>query len=233
MLRSSVIKNKLGTNIHETPGRNRTRIGRIGRIKADFISKIIRLYPPDPCNPRSISFPVFQLCDYHRLLPGAACLIFIACSLACEQAPSMRANNAGAPLPVAENAERLTPVERELRDMETANFKIIYVIKRRDGGVFDKEDKRYLSDNKPADVNRFILTDDEKAFVAGSNFPFSLESLEALQKRFIVEDHSKPLAQTEVRANDNANANTNANAGVKANTNINANTNVITNRRKQ
>lgn len=158
-----------------------------------------------------------------------ACLIFIAfCAVSCEQAPSMRANTDATPLPAAEPSEKLTGVEREIRDMETANFKIIYVFKRKDGGVFNREDKKYLSDNKPVDTNRFILTDDEKAFVAGSNYPFSLENIEALQKRFIVEDYSKPMTQVDVsiNANVNASANTGASANAKANANANANVNM-------
>jgi hypothetical protein len=121
----------------------------------------------------------------------------------------MLTNNANAtPLPTAENTEKLTPIQREIRDMETANFKIIYVFKRRDGGVFDKEDKKFLSANK-GDTNRFILTEDEKAYVAGSNYPLLLENLEALQKRFIVEDYSKPGAPTPININAN-----NTNLGV-------------------
>jgi hypothetical protein len=123
---------------------------------------------------------------------------------ACESAPSMRANTA-TPLPEAQ--EKLTSLQTEVRDMENANFQFIYVFKRKDAGVFDKEDKQYLRANKPADVNRFVLTSDEKAFVAGSNYPFSQENLEALQKRFTVENFSKPIAQVNVSANENTNAN--------------------------
>jgi hypothetical protein len=150
----------------------------------------------------------------NKLFFTAAFLIVSALVFSsCEQAPSMRANNAAAtPLPTAENTEKLTSIQREIRDMETANFKIVLVFKRKDGGVFDKEDKKYLSAHK-GETNRFILTDDEKAFVAGSNYPFSLDNLEALQKRFIVEDHSKPITQVDVETN--ANANSTADTNVK------------------
>lgn len=141
----------------------------------------------------------------HDKLKNNFPFVFLLCVLilsgsACEPAPSMMENKAATPLPAAENTEKLTPVQREVRDMETANFTIIYVFKRRDGGVFDKEDKNYLSANK-SDANRFILTDDEKAFVAGSNYPFLLEHLEALRKRFVVEDYSKPGAPTPIPSN--------------------------------
>ncbi|HEY0429118.1 MAG TPA: hypothetical protein VGC76_15160 [Pyrinomonadaceae bacterium] len=152
----------------------------------------------------------------NKIFLGGAFLIFIALGAACEKAPSMMENRA-TPLPTSETAEKLTSLQREIRDMETANFTTIYVFKRKDGGVFDKEDKKYLSANKPADANRFVLTDDEKAFVAGSNYPFSTENLDNLQKRFVVEDYSKPLVQVNVSVNGNANVKANVNTNAKAN----------------
>lgn len=113
---------------------------------------------------------------------------------ACEPAPSMMEKSA-TPLPIVESTEKLTSLQREIRDMETANFSVIFVFKRKDGGIFDKEDKKYLSANKPVDANRFISTDDEKAFVAGSNYKFPTGNLDALRKRFVVEDYSKPREQ--------------------------------------
>jgi hypothetical protein len=125
-------------------------------------------------------------------------MLFVA---ACEPAPSMMENRTVTPLPVKESEEKLTSLEREIRDADS--FSVILVFKRKDGGVFTGEDKKYLSANKPANINRAILTDDEKAVVIGSNFLFPPEKLEALRKRFVVEDHSKPVEtpQTNQAAN--------------------------------
>lgn len=127
----------------------------------------------------------------NKLFFSGAFLISCLFAAACEPAPSMLENRAATPLPVKESEEKLTSLEREIRDAES--FLIILVFKRKDGGVFTGDDKKYLSANKPANINRAILTDDEKAVVVGSNFLFPPENLEALRKRFVVEDHSKPV----------------------------------------
>lgn len=132
------------------------------------------------------------------------CLAFAALfNFACEANPSMVAN-LDSPTPSATQTENnLTSLEREIRDMKTVDFQFIYVFKRKDGGVFDAEDKQYLRANRPAEANRFILTDDEKAIVAGSQFRFSPENLEMLQKRFVMEDYSKPVAPKQPENNTN------------------------------
>ena len=102
-----------------------------------------------------------------------------------------------------EPKENLTDLQREVKAMETADFKIIFVFKRKDGGAFEKEDRDYLRANRPPDVNRWIATDDKTAFIAGSNYEFPLANLELLRKRFIVEDFSKPIEIITVETNTN------------------------------
>lgn len=124
---------------------------------------------------------------------------------ACEPAPSMVNKITPTPTPaVSESTENISDVQREIKDMQEAGFDIIYVLKRKDGGIFDKEDKQYIKANTP-DINRRVLTDDEKVFIAGSNYTFTLENVEALQKRFIFEDYSKPGVPQPSPANSNAN----------------------------
>lgn len=107
-----------------------------------------------------------------------------------------------------------TSFEQDLRDMQAANFDYILVFRRRDGGTFDKDDRKYLRENTPPETNRFILSDDDKAYIAGSGFGFAPEQMEALRNRFIVEDYTKP----EIREAANKPANTETNTG---NTNSN------------
>ena len=125
------------------------------------------------------------------------CVIFIsACGIV-----SFSPENKNSATP--EPKENLTEIQREIKAMETADFEYIFVFKRKDGGAFDTEDRDYLRTNRPSDVNRWIATDDKKAFVAGSNFIFRAENLELLRNRFIVEDYSKP--KTEQPAANNVN----------------------------
>lgn len=74
-------------------------------------------------------------------------------------------------------------------------YPYIFVLRRKDGGKFDSADKKYVKDFSPGETNRFVLTDEERVVIAGSNFPFSPKSLEALRLRFEVEDYSEAKAE--------------------------------------
>ncbi|HEX8636795.1 MAG TPA: hypothetical protein VF692_01935 [Pyrinomonadaceae bacterium] len=82
--------------------------------------------------------------------------------------------------------------ERDLETMRTANFDYIYVFRRKDGAPLDADDKKYVKLNSPVETNRFILSDEEKAVVAGSKYKFAEQNLMALRDRFNIEDFSKP-----------------------------------------
>ncbi|MGI8639147.1 MAG: hypothetical protein ACR2MG_04265 [Pyrinomonadaceae bacterium] len=80
--------------------------------------------------------------------------------------------------------------ESDLETMRTAGFDYIFVFRRKDGGVLDGEDKKYLKANSPPVTNRFILSDGDKAAIAGSSYEFPPGNLETLRMRFNVEDYS-------------------------------------------
>lgn len=98
-----------------------------------------------------------------------------------------------APLP-----NEATPISNEPRDdfedrlksVQTGGFQFVYAFRRKDGGVFVSEDKRYLKENSPGDTNQWVLTSDERAAIAGSNYLFTPENLDNLKKRFEVKDYS-------------------------------------------
>lgn len=117
-------------------------------------------------------------------------LIAAVFNAACE-APSLKKVNRVESTP--ENKQ--TAFERDLQSMKTANFEYIFVFRRKDGGVFDSEDKKFLRANSPPATNRFISTDDEKAFIAGSKYKFTPENMEVLRQRFSVEDYSEPKTE--------------------------------------
>jgi hypothetical protein len=119
------------------------------------------------------------------------------------------------PTPLATAETQKTSFEQDLKDMQAANFDYIFVFRRKDGGVFDSDDRKYLRQNTPPETNRWTSTDDGKAFIAGSGFAFSPQNMEALRNRFIVEDYSKPEIKEVANNTANANANTNANKTVK------------------
>jgi hypothetical protein len=119
------------------------------------------------------------------------------------------------PTPLATAETQKTSFEQDLKDMQAANFDYIFVFRRKDGGVFDNDDRKYLRRNTPPETNRFWLSDNDKAYIAGSGFAFTPEQMEALRNRFIVEDYSKPEVKEAANNATNANANTNANKTVK------------------
>jgi hypothetical protein len=109
-------------------------------------------------------------------------------SFACADERILKSNkNAATPIS-SENSK--TSFESDLETMKTANFEFIYVFRRRDGGAFDAEDRKYLINNKPPQINRFVLTGESKAFIAGSKYRFPEENLKNIKMRFDVEDLS-------------------------------------------
>ncbi len=155
---------------------------------------------------QSSKFKIEAICKLHLNFSQVVCfsLIFlIVPNFACVNQSLLKGNkNVGAI--VEEN--KVSYYERDLQTMKTANFNYIFAFRRKDGGTFDSEDKKYLRANTPAGTNRFVSTDEGRAFIAGSTFVFSPENLEALRSRFLVEDYSKPEAELQ-----NANQNTNSN----------------------
>jgi hypothetical protein len=86
--------------------------------------------------------------------------------------------------------------EHDLTAMRNADLSFIYVFRRRDGGVMDPDDKRFIGQNTPSEMNRRALTDEGKAVMIGSNFRLPDENLNAFKARFAFEDYSKPDAET-------------------------------------
>ncbi len=100
-------------------------------------------------------------------------------------------------------------LEDDLQTMRNADFDFVYVFRRRDGGMLDGEDKKYLRANSPAATNRFILTDGNRAVIAGSSYRFEPQNLDSLRERFSIENFSKPDAQDLNSQNKDAPKNTN------------------------
>ena len=94
--------------------------------------------------------------------------------------------------------------------MRNVDFDFIYVFRRKDGGVFDAEDKKYLKANSPIFTNRFVLSEENKAAIAGSSYKFESQNLEKLQERFVIENFSKPESQDSNSENKDAPNNSNS-----------------------
>ncbi|HYP00341.1 MAG TPA: hypothetical protein VER76_09150 [Pyrinomonadaceae bacterium] len=80
--------------------------------------------------------------------------------------------------------------ERDLASVQRNNFQKVYVITRPDGGQLNADDKAYLKTNMPIETTMRILTDEDRRLIVGTNFDFKPEHLDALNKRFRVEDYT-------------------------------------------
>jgi len=117
--------------------------------------------------------------------------------------------------------------ESALGSVQRSGFSYIFVIRRKDGGQFTKEDKTYVRENSPAVTNQFVLTDEDRVVIAGSNYPFPPENLEILRKVFNVEDLSP---QKDDNVNGSTNGAGNANSNLQNNVNSNSKTNTVANK---
>lgn len=119
------------------------------------------------------------------LMTGIA-LILTGCG------PDERILRSGNTEPSASNIERRAPnIADDIEAMRTADFEFIYVLRRKDGGVIDAEDKGVIRVNT-TDANRRVSAEDGKAFLIGSNTKLPAKNMMALYERFAVENYSKP-----------------------------------------
>jgi hypothetical protein len=85
-----------------------------------------------------------------------------------------------------------TDLERQLQYVRDGQFAHIYVFSRKDGGAFDKDDVAYLTANSPVGekTNMRVKTEDGRRVVVGTNFEYTQENFDTLNKRFNIEDYT-------------------------------------------
>ncbi|MEP6704410.1 MAG: hypothetical protein ABJB34_06365 [Acidobacteriota bacterium] len=81
--------------------------------------------------------------------------------------------------------------DQDLNAMRTADFKFIIVFRRKDGHALDATDKELIGKNA-SQANRRRLSDEGRAVIIGSNFPFVTGAFQDLNERFKMENYSKP-----------------------------------------
>lgn len=139
----------------------------------------------------------------NRLFSGFLLIIVAFFSIACQPNAAIleSSKNATAVRANSQTEPAARSLERDLETMRTANFDFIYVMRRKDGAPLDGDDKKFVKLNSPVETNRFILSDEEKAVIAGSKYKFAEQNLMALRDRFNVEDFSKPQPAAAENAN--------------------------------
>ena len=103
-----------------------------------------------------------------------------------------RANQTGADSQSATSTPSASPkteFEEKLDWVRKGQYTYVWVFSRKDSKPIDKEDAAYLRENAPQVVD-WVLTDDGKKAIAGTNFDLAEGNLPLLQKRFNAEDYT-------------------------------------------
>jgi hypothetical protein len=88
-------------------------------------------------------------------------------------------------------SRQLTEFERDMVTVKNGGFTHVYVFTRKDGQSLQADDKAFLKQHPPDDVNSmWLLTDREHRVILGTNVDFTPENLGALTKRFTAEDYT-------------------------------------------
>src|ERR1041384_4479346 len=117
-------------------------------------------------------------------------LIFVLILGACGgSAPATSNTTTPAATPAGPSPSPLSDFEEALRFVRNGQYTYIYVFSRKDGKPLQAEDSDYLKTNAPQLVDK-TATKDRTKVVGGTNFNLEQGNMEALKKRFVVEDYS-------------------------------------------
>lgn len=83
----------------------------------------------------------------------------------------------------------LTGFERDLQYVKNGQYSYIWVFSRKDGKPLDKDDSAFLRTNAPQVVD-WVITDEGKRVIAGTNFNLEEGNMALLKKRFNAEDYT-------------------------------------------
>jgi hypothetical protein len=123
-----------------------------------------------------------------------AATMVVVISLLTSCGPRESATNAPAPTP--ETTAQSTPVSspltgfaKDLQYVKNGRYAHIWVFSRKDGKPLDKDDSTFLRTNAPQVVD-WVITDEGKKVIAGTNFNLEEGNLGLLKKRFNAEDYT-------------------------------------------
>src|SRR6476620_12357297 len=78
---------------------------------------------------------------------------------------------------------------KDLQYIKNGQYTYVWVFSRKDGKPLDKDDSQFLRTNAPQVVD-WVITDEGKKVIGGTNFNLEEGNLGLLKKRFVAEDYS-------------------------------------------
>lgn len=102
--------------------------------------------------------------------------------------------------PRSNTAPARTTFAEELNEFRTADFRYIFVLRRKDDREIDAEDRSVIKLNTDG-ANRRVSADNGKAFIIGTNNAIPPKNLAAIYARFAVENYS-PEPAADANANN-------------------------------
>jgi hypothetical protein len=136
----------------------------------------------------------FSLC----ILAVAVCLLTLSSCGANEGVLKSGKDNS----PQTNAAPSQPTFAQELEEVRTADFRYIFVLRRKDAGEIDAEDRSVIKLNT-TDANRRVSADNGRAFIIGTNNVIPPKNIAAIYAHFAVENYSPP-SEANATANSNA-----------------------------
>ena len=79
--------------------------------------------------------------------------------------------------------------EKDLQFIRNGQFSYVWIFSRKDGQKLDPGDTIFLKANAPQVVD-WVVTDEGKKVIAGTNFNLEEGNMELLRRRYNVEDYT-------------------------------------------
>ncbi len=124
----------------------------------------------------------------NKIFFPALFLFITLLGLACNE-PKTNAPQETGPAQSTPTATPLVGFERDLQFVRNGQYKFVFVFSRKDGKPLDGSDSASLRKNAPQVVD-WVMTENGKRVIAGTNFNLEEGNIAELRKRFVVEDYS-------------------------------------------
>jgi hypothetical protein len=167
---------------------------RVNSFLSDFVDRLLR---SDMCDPRIRTKQHEQIHKAHEIdmhFMNRTLLILVAVfSIGLSQAGchkgepgTTQTEPATSPKP---QASPLVGFAKDLQYIKNGQYTYVWVFSRKDGKPLDKDDSQFLRTNAPQVVD-WVITDEGKKVIGGTNFNLEEGNLALLKKRFVAEDYS-------------------------------------------